>query len=245
LNFLSLYKRRFIYFIKKKINLDKIKTTKKNLEDLFILFGTDKAHFWNSQKNRGHGYTRFYETHLSQFRNKKIKILEIGSYSGASAAAFSKYFNKSKIYCIDINISNFKFYSKKIQVFGLDVSKKNSLENFIKQIGSNREIFDIIIDDGSHKLSDILTSFNFFFNFLKSKSYYIIEDYNFPLYFKHLKDVKDVTINNLIKNNKIKIFFKSKIINNSDQLLLFKNINKVHSYKGNLINSDIVFFKKK
>jgi len=244
LNFLSLYKRKLIYFFKKKINLDKIKTTK-NLEDLFILFGTDKAHVWNSGKNQGHGYTRFYETHLSQLKNKKIKILEIGSYSGSSAAAFSKYFNKSKIYCLDINISNFKFYSKKIKVFGLDVSKKNILENFIRKIDNKREIFDIIIDDGSHKLSDILISLNFFFNFLKSKGYYIIEDYNLPLYFEHLKDIRDVTINNLIKYIKKKIFFRSKIINNTDQFLLFQNINKVYSYKGNLTHSDIVFFKKR
>lgn len=245
MNFFSLYKRRFIYFFKKKINLDKIEITKKNLEDLFILFGTDKAHVWNFGKNKGHGFSEFYQTHLSQFKNKKIKILEIGSYSGSSAAAFSKYFNKSKIYCLDINISNFKFYSKKIKVFGVDVSKKNILENFIKKINGKREIFDIIIDDGSHKLSDILMSFNFFFNFLKSKGYYIIEDYNFPTYFKHLKDIRDVTINNLILYIKKKIFFKSKIINNSDQLLLFQNINKVYSYKGNLTHSDIVFFKKK
>ena len=55
---------------------------------------------------------------LSNSQPMEIKILEIGSFAGASAAAFVKYFNKAKVFCFDINISNFKYYSKNIEVFG-------------------------------------------------------------------------------------------------------------------------------
>ena len=44
------------------------------------------------KSNKGHGYSIFYEKKLEKFKNKKINILEIGSYAGASAAAFAKYF---------------------------------------------------------------------------------------------------------------------------------------------------------
>ena len=36
------------------------------------------------------------------FQQKKINLLEIGSFSGASAASFAKYFSNSSIFCIDI-----------------------------------------------------------------------------------------------------------------------------------------------
>ena len=39
------------------------------------------------------------------------------------------------------------------------------------------EKFDIIIDDGSHYLSDILFSLNFFFKLLNQGGTYIIEDF--------------------------------------------------------------------
>ena len=78
-----------------------------------------KQIFKDNGKDQGHGFSKFYENHLEIFKNKKIKILEIGSYSGASAAAFVKYFPNSEIYCLDINLLNFKYSSKKIYPFGI------------------------------------------------------------------------------------------------------------------------------
>ncbi|MDC0544865.1 hypothetical protein OAO00_00005, partial [Pelagibacteraceae bacterium] len=54
----------------------------------------------------GHGYSKFYTNHLNHLKNEQINILEIGSYAGASAAAFAKYFPKANIFCFDVNISN-------------------------------------------------------------------------------------------------------------------------------------------
>ena len=92
LNFFSLFKRNFLYKIKKKINIDLEKINKKSLDELFSHYDTDKANFISSKKEKGHGFSKFYEIHLNSFKEKKIKILEIGSYSGAAAAAFVKYF---------------------------------------------------------------------------------------------------------------------------------------------------------
>tara|TARA_B110000211_G_scaffold196973_1_gene226255 strand:- start:1976 stop:2722 length:747 start_codon:yes stop_codon:yes gene_type:complete len=247
LNFLSLYKRRFLYFFKKKTNIDLDFSSKNlSLEKLFIKYDSDKASFWQKTNNGGHGYTDFYLKHLKKLKNKKLNILEIGSYAGASAAAFSKFFPNSKIICLDVNISNFKYTSKRIKVFGLNASKESSVKDFFKKlnISSNREYFDIIIDDGSHHQDDILKALNIFFKSLKSNGFYIIEDYRHMNYLKHLTTPNEPKIDKLIKNIKKKKFFKSKILKSNFQEELFRKIKTINYHKGLSKMSNIVFFKK-
>ena len=247
MNFFSLYKRNFLYKIRKKnyIDLDD-SFNGKSLEDIFARYGTDKANFWGEENSKGHGYSKYYEKHFKQIRNNKVNILEIGSYSGASAASFSKYFPNSKIFCLDINISNFKFSSNKIHVFGTDVSSSKMISNFYKKINisSEENFFDIIIDDGSHKLSDILFSLNNFYKNLKKNGFYVIEDFMFPNYFKHLNDVSELKIDELVKKIKNKQKFNSNIIEERLKNYFKKENNAINVYKGNLSNSDIVFFQK-
>ncbi len=247
MNFFSLYKRKLLYKIRKKTDIDLDDSfNEKSLEDIFAYYGTDKANFWREKNSKGHGYSKYYEKHFKQIRNQKVNILEIGSYSGASAASFSKYFPNSKIFCLDINISNFKFSSNKIHVFGTDVSSSKMISNFYKEINisSEENFFDIIIDDGSHKLSDILFSLNSFYKNLKKNGFYVIEDFMFPNYFEHLNDVDELKIDELAERIRNKKKFNSNII--EDKLKnYFKNKNNiVNVYKGNLSNSDIVFFQK-
>ena len=247
MNFFSLYKRKFLYEIKKKINIDAETDFKnKKLEHIFSHYCTDKASTYNQNRKKGHGFTKYYEDHLSKYKNKKINILEIGSYSGASAAAFSKYFPESTIYCLDVNISNFKYYSKKINVFGLDISQKKMINKFYNKIKitESDKFFDIIIDDGSHKLSDILIAFKYLFKNLNNSGVYVIEDFKFPNYFDHLKDIKHVKIDTLIDNLNKKIFFESKIIDKNFQIELHQLIRKIRTYKGNSEHSDIAFMEK-
>ena len=108
MNFLSLFKRNLIYKFKKKISIkNDFLNNKKDLDELLFFYGSDKAEIFRLKNEKGHGFSKFYEKQLAILKNKPINILEIGSYAGASAAAFSKYFYNSKIFCFDINISNF------------------------------------------------------------------------------------------------------------------------------------------
>ena len=110
MNFFSILKRNLIFKLKKKIDIDKdIFQNNTKLEELFKFYKTDKANYIKSEKVQGHGYAKFYEKHFSSLRDKKLNILEIGSYSGASAAAFVKYFKDTNIYCLDINLTKFFF----------------------------------------------------------------------------------------------------------------------------------------
>jgi len=254
LNFFSLYKRKFLYEIKRKVNIDSdINLKLEKLNDFFIHYGTDKASHLPTDKNnkqsssnKTHGYSEFYQKHLSHYKSKSINILEIGSYAGASAAAFAKYFSNSKIFCLDVNISNFKYSSKRIKVYGLDITNKKKLNNFFNNIGisENEKFFDVIIDDGSHKLSDILLSFKYLFKNLRNQGYYIIEDFKFPNFFDHLNDIDHIKVDEVIKNFMNQNLFDSTIIS-KDQQQFLHTINKtIYTYKGNLEHSDVAFIKK-
>ncbi len=245
MNFFSLFKRNLIYKFKKKISIDDNLFRDKSLDFLFNFYGSDKAN--NFDQNIGHGFSDIYVKHFENLRDKKINILEIGSYAGASAAAFAKYFPKSKIFCFDINISNFKFTSKQISVYGIDIKNKKKLKKILANIFSreNFESFDIIIDDGSHYLSDILYSLGCLFKHLDKNGTYVIEDFKHPNYYEYNKDIDDILVDELIKKLKKKEFFNSSCLTANDQSFLIKSVAAVDVYKGNLSDSDICFIKKK
>ena len=247
MNFFSIFKRNLIFKLKKKIDIDKdIFQNNIKLEELFSFYRTDKANYIKSEKSHGHGYAEFYEKHFSNLRDKKLNILEIGSYSGASAAAFVKYFKDINIYCLDINLTKFLYKSKKIHPFGIDVSNKKMIEKFLNKINFFESIksFDIIIDDGSHILSDQLKAIDYFFKYLNKDGYYVIEDYRFSEYIPHLKDTDDPCLREffeiLKKDNKKDFkFISAKTFEN-----LKKNSSNIFEYKGNKELSSIAFIKK-
>jgi len=247
LNFFSLIKRNFLYKFKKKIDIDKDLIKDDTLDNLFSHYNTDKANFINNGKDKGHGYAKFYEKHLTKFKYQKINILEIGSFAGASAAAFVKFFPNAQVYCLDINLLNFKYSSKKIHTFGVNTSDKKMISNLLLKIDFFNSIkkFDIIIDDGSHKLSDQLKALDFFYKYVSNEGFYIIEDYKFPNYFDHLNDVNDLKINELITRINNKETINSKLISQNTIKNIIENNNKIFEYKGNTENSDVVFFEKK
>ena len=245
MNFLSLFKRKIIFNFKRKINIDP-DSVSDNLDQLFFNYGSDKSNKFKYTNKPGHGYSKFYEKYLKKKKNKKLSILEIGSYSGASAAAFKKYFPKSKIYCFDINISNFKYYSKDIKVFGLDIKNEISIHKILKKLTKRKklEYFDLIIDDGSHNLSDILFAFKYLFKHLKKGGFYIIEDYMLPNLYKYNRDIKDILVDDMLKHLIKKKNFNSNILNETDQIFFQNKIEKIYLEKGRLKESNICFIKK-
>ena len=247
MNFFSLFKRNLIYLFKKKISIDNDNINSNSLDRLFHHYGSDKADIFKKTANKGHGYSNFYKQKIEKFKNQKINILEIGSYAGASAAALVKYLPESNIFCFDINISNFIYKSKKIHVFGLDINNKNKTIKTLNKITDQYEIkeFDIIIDDGSHNLKDILTALKFFFKYLKNKGLYVIEDFKHPNYYQYNKNINHILIDELLKNLENKKTFNSNLFTKNEQLDLMNMVNKIEVFKGNLDDSDISFITKK
>ena len=246
MNFFSLFKRNIFYKFKKKINIDLDKANHNNFDELLRNFGSDKANYLQNEQDIGHGFAKFYTNNLDHLKKKKIKILEIGSYAGASAASFVKYFENSTVYCFDVNISKFNYQSKNIQVYGLDINNKTKLDKTLKKINleSNSNFFDIIIDDGSHYLSDILVGLKFLFKKVKQGGFYIIEDFKHPNYYEYNKNINHILFDEVLSYLLKKKIFNSNIISEEYQVYLHENIKRIETYKGNLRDSDICFIEK-
>ena len=247
MNFFSLFKRNLIYKFKNKKNLDNDNFSKKTLDELFQYYGSDKGDIFKKRNKQGHGYSKFYTNQLNHLKDHKINILEIGSYAGASAAAFVKYFPNANVFCFDVNISNFEFKSQKIHVFGIDINNKNKVNKTITKIFKQYQFtfFDLIIDDGSHNLKDILSSLKLFFKFLKENGIFIIEDFKHPNYYKYNRNINHILVNEFLDNILGKKLSNSSIFNNEEQEYLMNSIKKIDVNKGNLNDTDICFIRKK
>jgi hypothetical protein len=255
--FLNYYKS-IIYKIKNKINLDTQVLNLQSLNDLFNYFGTDKGtevidpyqkKSTNlDQKFIGHGYGEFYEKYLNIFKDKKINILEIGTWKGASVAAFYHYFKKAIIFCIDKNFK-FQFKSNRVNFFKCDTEKFNEVNDFNNYLkGKKIDYFDVIIDDGSHKYQDILNNFQRFFKRIKTGGYYIIEDFkHHKLHPNYANDApsNSTDIDEILLNLNNKDPFKSTILDYQFQNYCFNKISNIKIHKGIQEFSFIVFIKKK
>jgi len=252
LNIFRKFKRFLIYSLRPKINIDKNSVEDNlSLDRFFRHYNCDKGSSFidDTRFVRGHDYGPFYEKHFFKLKHKNINILELGVHSGASSASFVKYFtNANKIYCLDINLTKFKYYSKKFKVFGLDISNRAMIDKFLikNNISKDQKFFDIIVDDCSHRLSDQIKSFFFFFKHLKQNGIYVIEEFRFPNLYPHLNDCKDeLKIDEILSSIQSKKIFKSKLVHQEVISEVIKNVKRINTYKGYRKDSDIAFIEKK
>ena len=68
----------------------------------------------------------------------------------------------------------------------MDVDDLKKLEKKI-----NNKLFKVIIDDGSHSLKDMIFNLRFFLKYLANEGFFIIEDFNSPIYFEELNDANN------------------------------------------------------
>ena len=90
----------------------------------------------------------------------------------------------------------------------------------------------------------MLFSFNFFFKILKNGGTYIIEDFKLPNYYKYNNNIDHIFVDEFLNNIKNKKISDSSIFSKQDQEFLINKIDKINIYKGNLDDSDILFFEK-
>ncbi len=136
------------------------------LDKIGLKYQTDKASHW-------HNYLVKYEKHFEKYKDEPIKLLEIGVSNGNSLKMWKEYFPKAQIYGIDINPICKDFEEDRIKIFIGDQSNQGFLINILQEIG----MFEIIVDDGSHIMKDIIKSFEYLFiNGLKDNGLYVIED---------------------------------------------------------------------
>jgi SAM-dependent methyltransferase len=139
-----------------------------SFNSVFNTYNTDKNSFF-------HNYSRQYSDLLSKFRDKPIKILEIGVNNGDSIKIWKALFkNYTTILGIDINPNCIQYANVNENIF-VEIGNSTSVDLFDK-VKATYGSFDIIIDDGSHINTDVIKNFELYLNILNDDGIYIVED---------------------------------------------------------------------
>jgi len=150
-----------------------------NIGDLLLSYQTDKNRGKTIEKN-GHYYGDSYQRIFSNFDiNSKLNILEVGVQKGGSLLAWNDYFKNANVVGIDIVDDRLNEYKRDDVSFIL--SDINNLDVKNNPLISGK-LFDIIIDDGSHYLQDVILFLENYIDQLNINGYFIIEDVQSPGY---------------------------------------------------------------
>lgn len=141
------------------------------MEHLDIIFNK-----YDTDKNTNfHNYTRQYNELFKNYRDKPIKLLEIGVHNGGSIRAFRETF-KNSICIVGLDILELsKSYEDSNNNIYVEIGDATN-ESFVKYITDKYGTFDLIIDDGSHINRDVFKSFELLFPLLNDDGIYIVED---------------------------------------------------------------------
>lgn len=141
----------------------------------------------NVESPIGHTYGASYDEIFENYdRESNIKILEIGIQKGGSLLAWKDYFSNGSIYGVDILDGILPEYRREDFNYIISDIKDISVKEKLKDV-----IFDIIIDDGSHHLSDVLFVVNNYLEKLNTGGVLIVEDCQQPEHW--FKEIKKIT----------------------------------------------------
>ncbi len=148
--------------------------------ELFDIFSSDTdVHKW-------HHYFDIYSKHFEQYRDRPIRMLEIGVFRGGSLRMWKNYFHAdSTIVGIDIDNSCQAHEIAEQNVYVRIGSQANP--HFLDKVNAEFGPFDIILDDGSHKTHHQIISFGALFrSALQDGGCYMVEDTHSNYWLKHV-----------------------------------------------------------
>lgn len=135
-------------------------------------FSTDKdlpSHTWNDRS-----YLDCYDEMLPRVRELQGNVLEIGVLFGGSIELWREYFPVGKIVGIDIDTER-KQYERLEKGIHVEIGSQADPE-FLKTVVEKHGPFKFILDDGSHVLNHMMTSFNVLWPSVVSGGIYAMED---------------------------------------------------------------------
>ncbi|WFE62999.1 class I SAM-dependent methyltransferase [Micromonospora sp. WMMD714] len=141
-----------------------------DLGKLSVAYGSDK---WASF----HWYTGHYEEEFARYRDRPVRLLEIGiggfdgELGGASLKMWKKYFHRGLIHGLDL-FDKSSLDQGRLTALTADQSDPAALVALAEEHGP----FDIVIDDGSHENEHVRISFDALFPYVRPGGLYVIED---------------------------------------------------------------------
>ena len=148
--------------------------------------------------------------------DKKVNVLEIGTFEGMSFLFFQKYLQLENIYCVDVvENENFKLNKEKFNNYKFFNSSSDDFFN--KKLDIR---FDIIYIDGSHYVKDVYNDLMNSHIYLKENGVLIIDDFLLDIDFRRNKKYFDEVMSGIFMF--LKKEFNYKILYVGHQLILKK-----------------------
>ncbi len=143
-----------------------------NMKDLRDIFHNQIELF----SDKWDPYFDVYETYFHKFTDKKVNVVEVGVQGGGSLQMWERYFGEqANIIGIDIDphvLRNQSKFKQNTKLYLGNQASNNFWNNFLQEI----EPIDVFIDDGSHIVTDQITTFENVFPKMNVGGIYICED---------------------------------------------------------------------
>lgn len=124
-------------------------------------------------KDAKHDYlTGLYDHLFAHYRERPVNLLEIGVWQGGSLILWQKFFKMAQVFAVDVQ--DIRCDQSKVLQRTMFFLENAYSETFIASMADN--FFDFIIEDGSHKLEDMITTLENYHSKLKNGGCVIIED---------------------------------------------------------------------
>ena len=140
---------------------------------------TDKGPFTPPPGHR-HPYSTPYSLFFEPLRNKPIKFMEIGIFSGASILAWRRFFTKARIYGFDIDMAamqNAKNMNLPDVILDrMDAGSTEDMNAVFEKYTADGELFDVVIDDALHEVEQQAVTIRNALKYVKQGGLLIIED---------------------------------------------------------------------
>jgi hypothetical protein len=118
-------------------------------------------------------YFSAYERHFSRFINQDVTFLEIGTGEGGSSQMWKRFFGPhARIVSIDVRPSCAQYSDDQVFVRIGSQGDNAFLDTVLAEFGTP----DIVLDDGSHTMSHMHSSFAKLYPLLPHNGVYMIED---------------------------------------------------------------------
>ena len=134
------------------------------------------SEFLNNQHRTIHKWRHYfpvYEAHFARYINRPMFFLEIGCGRGGSAQMWKRYLGpNARIVGLDINPECKKFEEDQIEV---RIGRQSDLA-FLQSVIDEFGIPDVVLDDGSHRMSDVVETFRFLYPQTAADGVYLVED---------------------------------------------------------------------
>ena len=138
-----------------------------SLDTIAKKYGTDKS-------SQCHNYCDKYERYLPFKTSDNLNILEIGVFHGKSLLTWKEYFYNATLVGLDIE-PTYKQFEDIGNNIHIEIGSQSD-KAFLNAVVSKHGSFNMIFDDGSRKSKDVIASFEYLFDFVKSGGMYIVED---------------------------------------------------------------------